>query len=100
MKKATLLIHSDVGLHARPAATFVQKASQFCSEISLRNLTTLSNWVNAKSILNVLALGVEKNHEIELQACGDDENLALESLSALVDANFGEIPFNKKEQKL
>ena len=60
MRNVTLQVHAEVGLHARPAAIFVQQAGQFDSIIQIRNLTTSSNWVDAKSILSVLTLGVEK----------------------------------------
>jgi phosphotransferase system HPr (HPr) family protein len=90
MKQLTLLITSEVGLHARPAALFVQQASQFSSEIQIRNLTTESEWVDGRSILSVLTLGVEKNHEIELKVSGDDEQQAIETLTSLVNSGFGE----------
>jgi phosphotransferase system HPr (HPr) family protein len=77
-------------LHARPAAVFVKQASQYNAEINLRNVTTDSEWANAKSILSVLTLGVEKNHRIELEIDGADEDQAVAGLSSLVQANFGE----------
>lgn len=84
MKQVILRINTDAGLHARPAALFVEQTSQLSSEISIRNLTTKSEWVDAKSILNVLTLGVEMNHEIELQIEGVDEQEAFEKLTTLV----------------
>ena len=88
MKKATIPVKSEVGLHARPAAVFVQQAGQFDCEVSVRNSTTSSDWVDAKSILGVLTLGVEKNHEIELETNGPDEQAAIDRLSALVLSDF------------
>ena len=90
MRRVTLQVHAEVGLHARPAAIFVQQAGQFDSSIQIRNLTTSSNWVDAKSILSVLTLGVEKDSEIELEAEGQDEQAAIETLSALVLSDFGD----------
>jgi phosphocarrier protein HPr len=90
MKQLTLQITSEVGLHARPAALFVQQANRFSSEIQIRNLTTGSDWVDSRSILSVLTLGVEKNHEIELKVNGDDEQHAIETLSRLINSGFGE----------
>jgi phosphotransferase system HPr (HPr) family protein len=90
MKKLTLLVHSEVGLHARPAALFVDRANRYESEILVRNLSTHSDWADAKSILSVLTLGVEKDHQIELQVSGLDEAPAVAALAALVDAAFGE----------
>jgi phosphotransferase system HPr (HPr) family protein len=84
MKQVILQINTDSGLHARPAALFVEQTSQLSSEISIRNLTTKSEWVDAKSILNVLTLGVEMDHEIELQIEGADEQEAIEKLTTLI----------------
>lgn len=83
-------IKTEVGLHARPAALFVKQASQFLSEILIRNLSTKSEWVDARSILSVMTLGVEMNHEIELQVEGIDEQDAADMLTSLVNTNFGE----------
>lgn len=92
MKKVTIQVNTEVGLHARPAALFVKQAGQFESVIQIRNLTTSSKWANAKSILSVLSLGVEKDFEIELEANGQDEQAAIEALTAMVLSDFGERP--------
>ncbi len=91
MEKLTLQVNTPVGLHARPAAIFVQRASQYRSRISVRNLTAGSPWADAKSILSLLTLGVEKGHEIELQLNGPDEREAAAALTSLVSSNFGEM---------
>jgi phosphotransferase system HPr (HPr) family protein len=78
------------GLHARPASLFVQTANKFASEITVQNLTDKSEAVNAKSILNVLTLGVMQNHEIEIKADGVDAEQATEALKTLIEDNFGE----------
>jgi phosphocarrier protein HPr len=90
MKKTKLLVTADVGLHARPAAVFVQQANKFDSEISVRNVTADGDWADAKSILSVLTLGVEKDHEIELEVDGPDESEAVAALTDLVQSNFGD----------
>lgn len=90
MKQVILRIKTDAGLHARPAALFVEQTSQLSSEISVRNLTTKSEWVDAKSILNVLTLGVEMDHEIELHIEGVDEQEAIEKLTTLVATGLDE----------
>ena len=92
MNRMTLQVKDEVGLHARPAAIFVKQAGQFDCEIQVRNLTTESDWVDAKSILSVLTLGIEQNHEIELEAEGPDEQTAITALSALVLSDFGDKP--------
>ncbi len=90
MVKSKIVITNKVGLHARPASIFVQTANKFNSDITVRNVTTNGEPVDAKSILMVLTLGVMQNHEIELRADGPDERQAVEGLSELVHANFGE----------
>lgn len=90
MQSIVLTVNHPVGLHARPAAQFVQIASQFESEITVANKTKESNPVNAKSILSVLTLGVHKGYEIEIFADGADESEALKAIEQLVADNFGE----------
>lgn len=90
MKNITLQIINEVGLHARPAAQFVQQAGKYQAKILVRNMAAGSNWVNAKSILSVLTLGAEKGHEVELQAEGPDEAQAIEGLADLIRSGLGE----------
>ncbi len=90
MPARTLTITHEVGLHARPAATFVKTASGFPCEVTIRNVTSGSDAVNAKSILSVLTLGVNQNHEIEIAAEGEQADDALDALTQLVENNFGE----------
>ena len=90
MVEAKIVVKHKVGLHARPAAAFVQTASKFSSQITIKNLTRGSDPINAKSILSVLTLGVLQNHEIQLNAEGPDEQKAVESLRELILNNFGE----------
>lgn len=79
---------SEVGLHARPAAVFVNEAARFTSAIHVRSVTGDSDWVDAKSVLSVLTLGVEKDHEIEITVEGEDEDQAAEALDALIRSDF------------
>ncbi len=90
MVESKIVVKHKVGLHARPASIFVQTANKFTSEITVRNVTAGGEPVDAKSILMVLTLGVIRNHEIELQASGLDEQQALDCLGDLVRGNFGE----------
>ena len=87
MQQATMLIHHDAGLHARPAAQFVKRAKQFKSDITVTNN---GKTVNAKSIVLILSLGVSKNTEIMLTAHGEDEQEAVSALVELVKNNFAE----------
>lgn len=83
-------VSHPAGLHARPAALFVQTANKFSSEILVQNLTENDEVANAKSILSILTLGVMQDHEIEISANGDDAEEAVEALKSLIEDNFGE----------
>jgi phosphocarrier protein HPr len=83
----TLTIRNKVGLHARPAALFVQEANKYKAEISVRNGDVVAN---AKSILNVLTLGADEGSTIIVSADGVDAGQALAALQALAEAGFGE----------
>jgi phosphotransferase system HPr (HPr) family protein len=85
-----LQVHNPSGLHARPAAVFVRAACTFKSDIRVANLTTGSDAVTAKSIIGVLALGVQRGHRIRLVLEGSDEGPAAATLRALVEAGLGE----------
>ncbi len=75
---------NKVGLHARPAALFVQTAQKFKSNIIVIN-TKNDQSANAKSILEVLALGADYGDEIIIQASGPDEEDAVKELLDLLD---------------
>lgn len=85
-----LQIDNPVGLHARPAALFVQKAGEFEADVRVRNLTRGTPFVDAKSILGVMSIGVTQGHKIEVAASGRDAAEALAALKALAESNFGE----------
>jgi phosphocarrier protein len=76
-----------VGLHARPATYFIQKANEFKSSISLE---VGERRVNAKSLLGVLSLGVMSGTELTIIADGPDEEVAAETLIRLIDNNLAE----------
>ena len=88
MQKITLTIQAEEGLHARPASLFCAEAGKYQASIQVRNLTTGSDYVNAKSILMVLTLGVAKGHEVEITADGKDEEQAAENIRKLIEGNF------------
>jgi phosphocarrier protein len=77
MQKREMTITNSVGLHARPATFFVQKATSFKSSIWIEKD---DRKVNAKSLLGVLSLGIAKGMVVTLVADGLDENEALDSL--------------------
>ena len=80
-------INNEVGLHARPATFFIQKANEFKSGIWVEKD---ERRVNATSLLGVLSLGITKGTTITLLADGSDEKEAVAALSELVSGNFGE----------
>ncbi len=84
-----IIVEHEVGLHARPAALFVKAASDFSAEITVENLSVESDPVNAKSILGILAAGVQNAHQIRITADGEDEEQALTALQELIKTNFG-----------
>jgi len=90
MFEAKIPVKHKVGLHARPAALFVQTANKFSSTIKVKNLTAEGKFVDAKSIIMVLTLGVMKDHEILIQTDGVDAESALDALKSLIEGNFGE----------
>ena len=93
MKEERIVVDNKVGLHARPAAMFVQEASKFASDITVFTQdpdTKEDREANAKSILGILTLGVFQGMEISIKAEGEDEEEAVAALIKLVEDNFGE----------
>lgn len=84
MPKYTVTIINPSGLHARPAARFVEAARALSCDVLVKNLTTDSNTVDAKSILGILTLGVEQGHVLEINTLGDGAEQAGEDLVRLV----------------
>ena len=82
-----VVINNQVGLHARPATFFIQKANEFKSSIWVEKE---ERRVNAKSLLGVLSLGIVKGTPITIIADGSDEDEAITTLSALIDSDFSE----------
>ena len=80
-------ISNAIGLHARPATFFIQKANTYASSIWVEKD---DRKVNAKSLLGVLSLGIAKGMTIMLVADGQDEALAIEGLSDLINKGFDE----------
>ena len=86
----TLPLHTAHGLHARPAAQFVQTAGRYDAQITVRNQTTGKGPVSAKSLNALATLGALHGHEITIMANGPQADTALEALTRLVQDNFGE----------
>lgn len=83
------IIRNESGLHARPASEFVKCANKFESKI-LIGRTNGEEPTNAKSIVMLLMLALCKDTEVVIQADGPDEQIAVETLVALIDSRFSE----------
>lgn len=82
-----VIVQNQVGLHARPATFFIQKANEFKSSIWVEKE---ERRVNAKSLLGVLSLGILGGTSIRIIADGSDENEAVDALVKLVLSGFSE----------
>ena len=80
-----VVVQNQVGLHARPATFFIQKANEYKSSIWVEKD---SRRVNAKSLLGVLSLGITKGISITIVAEGTDEEEAVSNLADLISSNF------------
>ena len=87
MTQKEVTITNNIGLHARPATFFIQKANTFKSSIWIEKD---ERRVNAKSLLGVLSMGIAKGMTVTLIADGQDEKNALEALVTLVQTGFAE----------
>lgn len=87
MYNKEVMVQNKVGLHARPATFFIQKANEFKSLITVEKE---ERRVNAKSLLGVLSLGIIGGTNITIRAEGIDEEDAVEALVKLVQSGFAE----------
>ncbi len=87
MIEKEIVIKNKTGLHARPAAIFVETADRFESEMEL---VFDAITVNAKSIIGVLSLGIGKEDKALIRINGRDEQEALEKMLEMVENRFGE----------
>ncbi len=87
MYSKEITVTNQVGLYARPATFFTQKANDFRSTMMVEKA---ERNVNAKSLLGVLSLGITKGSSIVISAEGPDEEEAVNALCALIESNFGE----------
>lgn len=82
-----VMVQNQVGLHARPATFFIQKANEFKSSIWIEKE---ERRVNAKSLLGILSLGIVGGTSIRIIADGVDEMEAVQGLFDLVESGFAE----------
>lgn len=81
-------IKNRLGLHARPAALFVQMANKFKSDISV---IKDKEEVNGKSIMGIMMLAAGQGTVLKIRADGPDAEAALQAIVSLVQTNFGEV---------
>ncbi len=87
MVSGEVTVRNAVGLHARPATFFIQRANSFKSSIWVEKD---DRRVNAKSLLGVLSLGIVKGTVITIIADGADEDEAVEGLVKIIETDFTE----------
>lgn len=85
MVSKEVMINNQVGLHARPATFFIQKANEYKCSIWVEKE---DRRVNAKSLLGVLSLGIVKGTTVNIIADGSDEEEAIADLMELVNSDF------------
>ncbi|MDK2907036.1 HPr kinase [Petrotoga mexicana DSM 14811] len=91
VEEKKVVIKNKIGLHARPAAQLVQKASKFKSNIEI---SFNGKKVSAKSIIGVMSLGVTQGNEIILRADGEDAEEAIKEIEKFI---IVEMPKEDKE---
>ena len=82
-----ITVNNEVGLHARPATFFIQKANEFKASIWIEKE---ERRVNAKSLLGILSLGIVGGTQIKIIADGSDEQVAVNALVDLVESGFSD----------
>lgn len=87
MEKRQLTLINKLGLHARASMKLVDLATRFSAKITIQYKQST---VDAKSIMNMMVLGVACGQTIEVSATGDDEKAAIDAIAGLVNDRFGE----------
>ncbi|HYF83557.1 MAG TPA: HPr family phosphocarrier protein [Clostridia bacterium] len=82
MKKSTVIVNSECGLHARPASMLVSTAMNFSSDILIKKNDRTAN---CKSIMSILSIGASNGDELEIVIEGPDETDAFNTIKDLFD---------------
>ncbi|MSR68803.1 MAG: HPr family phosphocarrier protein [Phycisphaerales bacterium] len=82
-------IINRLGLHARPAMSFVQLANTFCASVQVRRIDS-DEWVDGKSIMQMLLLAATQDTVLEITCEGSDDGQALAGILALISQGFDE----------
>ena len=80
-------VNNEVGLHARPATSLIQKANEFKSSLWVEEK---DRRINAKSLLGVLSMGIVQGTKINIIGEGSDEVEAVDTLCRLIEFDFEE----------
>ncbi|MFD0870065.1 phosphocarrier protein HPr [Chlamydia abortus] len=83
-----LTIQNEQGFHVRPAQLFVDKANEYQATIKIKNAA--GEEADAKSMLELMTLGLVKGSQITLEAEGPDQQEAVDGLAELIESKFGE----------
>jgi len=86
----SVVLTHDVGLHARPSVKLTKLAKSFTSRIEL-SIAGDEPWIDAKSIVKVMATKAPKDSVLHFRAEGDDARSAIDALIALVESDFNEV---------
>jgi phosphocarrier protein FPr len=92
VSRIELEVRNPSGLHARPAALFVETARRFSADVQITNLTrNPERTASGRSLLAVLALGISHGHTIRIDANGAGADEAIAALRELVESGLGEV---------
>jgi phosphotransferase system HPr (HPr) family protein len=87
MTQVSVVLKNETGLHARPASQFTKEAAKYKSKVTIKKG---NKEIDAKRILSVLSLGVNKDDILIITGEGEDEEQAVAALKQLIDNNFGQ----------
>jgi phosphocarrier protein HPr len=87
--EGSVLITHDVGLHARPSVKLTKLAKGFSAAIEIAGAPE-GPWIDAKSIVKVMAMKAKQNSTLFVRASGDDAQAAVDAVMGLVAHDFDE----------
>ncbi len=85
MRKFSYTINSENGIHARPAGILVKTVSQFKSDVKFLKG---EKEANAKSLFSIMGLGIKNGEKLNIEVCGDDEDILSEKLEEMLQHDF------------
>lgn len=88
--EAIFTVHNEHGLHARPTAVLVNEVKKYNAAILAQNIDRDSQLVSAKSLMKMIALGVQKGHRLRFVATGEEAQKALDGIGKAIEQGLGE----------